>query len=85
MNSYDAIVVVYPLWYSRMATPMQSFLHSHSSSLAGKTIALVCTSASSGISGTVADARRLCPDSTLPEALWIRSSAVGSSHAIIVA
>lgn len=85
MNSYDAIVVVYPLWYSRMATPMQSFLHNHSSSLAGKTIALVCTSASSGISGTVDDARRLCPDSTLPEALWVRSSAVGNSHASIVA
>lgn len=84
ISSYDAIVVVYPLWYSRMATPMQSFLHSHSSGLEGKTIALVCTSASSGISGTVADARRLCPNSILPEALWIRSSAVGNSHASIV-
>lgn len=84
ISSYDAVVVVYPLWYSRMATPMQSFLHSHSSELRGKTIALVCTSASSGISGTVVDARRLCPNSILPEALWIRSSAVGNSRASIV-
>ena len=84
IGSYDAVVLVYPLWYSRMATPMQSFLHNYGSALAGKTIALVCTSASSGISGTVTDARRLCPNSTFPEALWIRSSAVSSSHASIV-
>lgn len=84
IGSYDAVVLVYPLWYSRMATPMQSFLHRYGSALAGKSIALVCTSASSGISGTVTDARRLCPNSTFPEALWIRSSAVSSAHASIV-
>lgn len=84
ISSYDAIIVVYPLWYSRMATPMQSFLHNHSSGLEGKTVALVCTSASSGISGTVTDAQRLCPASTIPEALWVRSSAVSGSHPSIV-
>lgn len=81
---YDTVVVVYPLWYSRMATPMQAFLHNHGSLLAGKTVAPVCTSASSGISQTVADARRLCPGATVTEALWVRSSAVGSSHTAIV-
>ena len=83
--NYDAIVVVYPLWYSRMATPMQSFLHNHGSRLAGKTVAPVCTSASSGISQTVADARRLCPGATVTEALWVRSSNVSSSHTAIAA
>ncbi len=76
----DGIVVCYPLWYSRMATPMQSFLHAHASQLSGKTLALICTSASSGISQTVADARRLCPNSIIPEALWIRASAIGNAH-----
>lgn len=80
---YDAVVVVYPLWYSRIATPMQSFLHNYGSALGGKTVALVCTSASSSISGTVSDARRLCPNSTIPEALHVLSSAVSSSHSSI--
>lgn len=80
IDDYDGIVVCYPLWYSRMATPMQSFLHAHASQLSGKTLALICTSASSGISQTVADARRLCPNSIIPEALWIRASAVGNAH-----
>lgn len=83
MDKYDNIIICYPLWYSRMATPMQSFLHNHAAQLAGKTLALICTSASSGISQTVADARRLCPDSTIPEALWIRASSVGSARANI--
>ena len=84
MDDYDVVLVGYPLWYSRMATPMQAFLHNHAEQFAGKAIALFCTSASSGISGTVADARRLCPGSTLTEALWVRSSAIGNAHDSIV-
>lgn len=30
IGDYDIILVGYPLWYSRMATPMQAFLHNHS-------------------------------------------------------
>ena len=84
LGDYDTVLVGYPLWYSRMATPMQAFLHNHAEQLSGKTIALFCTSASSGISGTVADARRLCPNSTLTEALWVRSSAISNAHNSIV-
>lgn len=84
INEYDVVLVGYPLWYSRMATPMQAFLHNHSEQLSGKTIALFCTSGSSEISGTVADARRLCPNSTLTESLWIRSSAINNAHDSIV-
>jgi putative NADPH-quinone reductase len=79
INTYDTVFIVYPLWWSRMATPMQAFLRNYSSQLRGKTIALVCTSGSSGISQTVADARRLCPDSTFVEALHIRSAAVNNA------
>ena len=80
INSYDTVFIIYPLWWSRMATPMQTFLHNHSNQLRGKTLALVCTSGSSGISQTVADARRLCPDSTFTEALHIRSSAINNAR-----
>jgi flavodoxin len=84
LADYDTVFVGYPLWYSRMATPMQAFLHTHGSQLADKTIVLFCTSASSGISGTIADARRLCPDAGFTEALWIRASLVDNSRGSIV-
>jgi flavodoxin len=76
---YDAVFIIYPLWWSRMATPMQAFLRNQSTQLRGKTLALVCTSGSSDISQTVADARRLCPESIFTEALHIRSATVGNA------
>ena len=84
LEEYDVVLVGYLLWYSRMATPMQAFLHNHSSQLAGKTIALFCSSASSGISQTVADARRLCPDADFTDPLWVRSANTADAHDDIV-
>lgn len=78
-DDYDMVFICAPLWYTRMATPMQSFLNAHKDKLAGKRIALAVTSTSSGISSVVADAKRLCSGSTfVGEALWVRSSQVGS-------
>lgn len=62
-DDYEMIFVGYPIWYSSMATPMQSFLHVHASKLAGKRIAVFATSGSSGISASVSEARNLCPES----------------------
>ena len=64
-DNYDIVFIGYPIWYGSMATPMQTFLHSHASKLAGKRIALFATSGSSGISTSVSEARILCPDATL--------------------
>ena len=64
-DGYDIVFVGYPIWYGSMATPMQTFLHSHASKLAGKRIALFATSGSSGISTSVNEARGLCPDATI--------------------
>lgn len=83
-SDYDVVFIGYPLWYSRMATPMQAFLHNHTSLLSGKKIALFCTSASSGISGTVTDARRLCPEADFLESLRIGSSSADNSHDTLV-
>lgn len=74
--SIDTVFVGYPLWYSRMSTPMQSFLHTYGSRLAGKVIALFCSSASSAIDATVSDAKRLCPNSTFTQPLWVKASEV---------
>lgn len=64
-DDYDIVFVGYPIWYSSMATPMQTFLHEHAAKLAGKRIALFATSGSSGISTSVNEARSLCPDATI--------------------
>ena len=73
-EKYDLIFVGYPIWYGSMATPMQTFLHSHAPKLTGKRIALFATSGSSGISASVSEARTLCPDATFTETLLLTSS-----------
>ncbi len=73
-DDYDIVFVGYPIWYGSMATPMQTFLHSHASKLAGKRIALFATSGSSGISTSVNEARNLCPDATLIERTLLLTS-----------
>ena len=76
-DDYDIVFVGYPIWYGSMATPMQTFLHSHASKLAGKRIALFATSGSSGISISVNEARSLCPDATfIDRTLLLTSSGI---------
>lgn len=81
-DDYDIVFVGYPIWYGSMATPMQTFLHSHASKLAGKRIALFATSGSSGISTSVNEARALCPDATIIERnLLLTSSSLSQMEA----
>ncbi|MBQ9294606.1 MAG: hypothetical protein IJ219_06730 [Bacteroidaceae bacterium] len=71
-QKYDNIIVCTPLWWSQMAAPMQSFLFQNGQKMAGKHVALIVSSASSGISSTVADAKRLIPEAVWTgDALWI--------------
>lgn len=75
LADYDMIVIAVPLWWSNMAAPMQTFLFQYGAQMEGKHIALIVSSASSGISSVVADAKRLIPDGIFVEPnLWIRSS-----------
>ena len=81
MSDYDMVIVAVPLWWSNMAAPMQSFLFQYGKQMVGKKIGLIVSSASSGISGVVADAKRLIPGGNfLTPNLWIRSSQVSSCH-----
>ncbi len=77
LETYDIIFIGYPIWYGHMATPMQTFLHTHADKLKGKRIALFASSGSSGITTSVNDARTLCPDATFSEALLLTSSTLG--------
>lgn len=70
-EDYDIVFVGYPIWHGHMATPMQSFLHSHADLLAGKQIALFASSGSSGISTSVNEARELVPEASFTETLHL--------------
>lgn len=84
IDDYDMVIIATPLWWSQMAAPFQTFLFHYGPRMAGKNIGVVVSSASSGISGVVADARRLIPDGNFIEpSLWIRSSQTSSAASMI--
>lgn len=83
MSAYDMVIVAAPLWWSQMAAPLQTFLFKYGKEMAGKKIGLIVSSASSGISSVVADAKRLIPNGDfLTPNLWIRSSQVANCHSL---
>ena len=77
-DEYDVVFIGYPIWYSHIATPMQTFLHNHADMLAGKRIALFASSGSSGIGTSERDAATLVPDAVFEESLLLTSSTLGS-------
>ena len=75
LSQYQNIIIVTPLWWSQMAAIMQTYLFNYGAQMAGKHVALIVSSHSSGISGVVADAKRLVPDCIwMGDALWINAS-----------
>ena len=83
LAEYDMVIVAAPLWWSQMAAPLQTFLFQHGKEMKGKHIGLIVSSASSGISSVVADAKRLIPQGAFLEPnLWIRSSQVSNCHSL---
>lgn len=84
IDEYDFIIIATPLWWSQMAAPFQTFLFHYGPQMSGKNIGVVVSSASSGISGVVADAERLIPEGKFIEpALWIRSSQMANAPGMI--
>ncbi len=84
LDEYDTVIIGAPLWWSQMAAPLQTYLFLNGAKMAGKNIGLIVSSASSGISSVVADAKRLIPDGKFLEPnLWIRSSQTSGSHTLI--
>ena len=83
MEKYDTVMIAAPLWWSQMAAPMQTFLFQYGAQMAGKSVALIVSSASSGISGVEADAKRLIPDGHFEPSLWIRSSQTSNCQSML--
>jgi len=78
MPSYDVIFLGYPNWYGTMPMPVFTFLEDHD--VSGKTIAPFCTHEGSGLGRSVADIRKICPQSTVLEGLAIRGSDVKNAQ-----
>ena len=85
MDDYDMVIIATPLWWSQMAAPFQTFLFNYGPQMKGKNIGVIVSSASSGISGVVADAKRLIPEGKFLEPnLWIRSSQTSNATSMIL-
>ncbi len=84
LDEYDTIIIGAPLWWSQMAAPLQTYLFNNGAKMAGKKIGVIVSSHSSGISGVVADAKRLIPAGDFLEpSLWVRSSEVSNCKSLI--
>jgi len=74
MESYKVVFVGYPNWWGTVPRPVATFLTEYD--LSGKTIAPFCTHEGSGLGRSVADIRKMCPQSTVLEGLAIRGGEV---------
>ena len=84
LSEYSTVIIVTPLWWSQMAAIMQSYLFHVGSQLTDKKVGLIVSSASSSISGVVADCKRLVPDAEyLSENLWINNSNRSQTSALL--
>ena len=84
LSQYQNIIIVTPLWWSQMAAIMQTYLFNYGAQMAGKHVALIVSSHSSGISGVVADAERLVKDAIwMGNALHINASNHGNRASLI--
>ena len=84
LSKYNTIIIATPLWWSQMASNMQTFLFKYGNEMAGKNIGLIVSSHSSGISGVEADAKRLVPDGKFyAKSLWINASKHSQRKALL--
>lgn len=78
MEEYDTLIVGTPIWGSRLAPPVKSFLAMYD--LTGKKIAPFCTHGGSGTAQSVNDIRAVCPNSEILQPLAISGSQAENSR-----
>jgi flavodoxin len=76
MGQYDVIFIGYPNWWASIPMPIATFLESYDFS--GKTIVPFCSHGGGRLGQSVAAIAKLCPKSTILEALSVHYSG-GSS------
>ena len=84
MSIYNTVIIATPLWWSQMASNMQTFLFKYGKEMANKNVGLIVSSHSSGISGVEADAKRLVPNGKFyAKSLWINASKHSQRKALL--
>ena len=78
ITSYDVVFIGYPIWWGTIPAPVRTLLSDYDFS--GKTIVSFCTHEGTGLGRSVADISKLCPKSTLLEAVAIRGGDVKNAH-----
>ena len=76
--SYTTIFLGYPNWWGTMPMPVYTFLEEYDFSK--KTLAPFCTHEGSGLGHSVADIRKMCPQSTVLDGLAIRGGEVKNAQ-----
>lgn len=78
MDEYDTLIVGTPIWSSRLAPPVKSFLASYD--LSGKKILPFCTHGGSGTAQSVNNMREVCPESEFLQPLAVLGSQATNSQ-----
>lgn len=81
MVDYDTLIVGTPIWSSRLAPPVKSFLASYD--LSGKKILPFCTHGGSGTAQSVNNMREVCPNSEFLQPLAVSGSQAASSRSAV--
>lgn len=77
LDDYDVIYLGYPNWWSSMAMPVYSFVEQ--SGINGKTILPFCTHGGGGLGHSVADLKKLVPQSKVQDALSVSGNRAGQA------
>ena len=78
INQYNIIFIGYPMWWYTIPMPVATFLTEYDFS--GKTIIPFCTHGGGGLSNSVDDIKKFCPQSIVEKALVIKGSDVKNAQ-----
>ena len=78
LSDYEAVVLAYPNYWGTMPMPVWTFLET--CDFSGRIILPLCTHEGSGMGGSEADLKRLCPSARVVKGLPLYGSHVGSAE-----
>jgi len=81
IDKYDTLIVGTPIWSSRLAPPVKSFLAGYN--LSGKTILPFCTHGGSGAAQSAGNIKTVCPDSEILQPLAVYGSQADDSRLVV--
>ncbi|MBU3202410.1 flavodoxin [Clostridium estertheticum] len=81
MEEYDIVFLCYPNWWGTCPMAVFSFLEEYD--FAGKTIAPLCTHEGSGLSNSVKDIAKVCPEAIVVKGFAVQGGRISSAKDII--